>query len=341
MIVAGDEIKNMSGEVNAPDLSIIIVNWNGARVLENCLESIDRNRAGLKLEIILVDNNSSDESLLLVKEKYPWVRLLKNCSNLGFARATNKGLRLATSPYLLLLNNDTEVMPGALPALLSYLKKNGEVGAVGAMAVNPDGSPQLSYGFFPTFYTLLVRYLLCHETPQDAIFLKQINLFQPGITDKAMKLGCVPEQCEYPEDVDYVSGACLMTRREVLEKVGYLDEDFFAYFEDTDWCLRVKQAGLKVVFCPYGRIIHHVSTSFKATGQKESFFLRSMLIYVTKHFGREVAVEARRWLEKIFRNKEIYFNRLACQNGNSYYQDVADYYRALTRVLKEGEETCG
>ena len=319
------------------NLSIIIVNWNGLAVLEKCLDSINRNRDVLELEVIVVDNASTDGSPRLLKDKFAWVKLLENSNNLGFSAATNQGLRVAAGPYFLLLNNDTEVLPGALTELVNYLEENRDIGAVGGMLLYADGTPQLSYGYFPNTYALLARYLLCDVTPQDNKLINELKIIQPSIIQEAMNLGCTPKQWDYPKEVGYVSGACLMTRREVLDRVGYLDESFFAYFEDTDWCLRVKQKGWRVVFCSYGRVVHHLSTSFQATGQKESFFLRSMLIYITKHFGREAAIEARDFLNRVFCNKVIYFSRLARKKNNGNYEVKADEYRRLITVLWEDE----
>ncbi len=337
MNIMSKAIKGFVNKTKAPELSIVIVNWNGSQILHKCLACIEQNHDNLRLEVIVVDNNSTDDSVWMVKNQYPWIKILQNSSNLGFAAATNQGLREAKSPYLLMLNNDTEILPGTLDNLLNYLKENEDVGVVGGLMVNPDGSPQLSYGFFPTVQSLLARYLLHHQTSLDCELLQELNAIQPDVSQAAMKLGCVPHQQDVPEDVDYVAGACLLTRREILHKIGYLDENFFAYFEDTDWCLRVKQGEWKVVFCPYGRVVHHVSTSFNATGQKECFFLRSLLTYTTKHFGPEAVAEVRGFLKKVFTNKKIIFTQLAGKTGNSDYQLVAEEYKKLLEVLQIDE----
>lgn len=192
------------------DLSIIIVNYNGSKFLEDCLNSVYRGTNKTDFEFIFIDNHSSDNSVEIVRANFPRVRIIENQQNLGFCKANNQGLKICQGRYALLLNTDTVVKDGALDRMVEFMDAHPEAGAGGPKLLNPDGTPQ----------------------HQGALFNKKFWLSKS------------------PVKVDYVIGACLMVRREVIDKVGGLDENFFFSNDDLDWCRRIRKAGWDVYFLP-------------------------------------------------------------------------------------------
>jgi GT2 family glycosyltransferase len=225
------------GRKGLTDLSIVIVNWNTKEYLLRCLESVFQSAKRNSWEVMVIDNGSQDGSAREAKRLFPVIHLIANEKNLGFAKATNQGLKYSSGEYLLLLNPDTEVRREAIVKLVHFMENNPDVGVAGPQLLNGDGSRQNSIANFPSLATeLLNKSLLRWIFP---------NRF-PG------------KERDYPEpiEVESVIGACLLTRREAIERIGMLDEDYFLFFEETDWCYRMKKAGWKVYHVPQSKIVH-------------------------------------------------------------------------------------
>ena len=269
------------------DLSIIIVNWNVCELLRRCLHSIFQPplsnfqppasnlqppTSSLQIEVIMVDNASSDDSVAMIEEEFPQVRLIANSENEGFTVGNNQGIGVSRGRYVLLLNPDTEVVGDALTTMVEYLEDHPEVGALGPQLLNPDGSIQSSRRRFPTLVTaFLESTILQQRFPHSRIARHYYMADRPD--DKV-------------QEVDWVTGACVLTRREAIEEVGPLDEGFFMYSEELDWCRRAKERGWKVIYLPTARVIHHGGQSSE---QVKSFqhiqFQRSKIRYFRKHHG--------------------------------------------------------
>ena len=223
------------------DISIVIINWNGWAVLEACLESIYAVPQSVDLEVIVVDNASHDESVASLGARFPQVRILRNDSNRGFAAANNQGFAVARGRYVLLLNNDTLVLEGALGQSVRYMDANPAVGALGCRVEFPDRSFQTScYRFNDPFQLFMTRLL-----PLGSIRRERLNAGR-----------YFGRQFSVPTDVDVVAGCFLLVRRVVIDEVGGLDEEFFMYGEDEEWCSRIKRAGWRIVYFPGATIIH-------------------------------------------------------------------------------------
>ncbi len=250
------------------DLSIIIVNWNTKDYLLGCLKALTNSDEGLSREVIVVDNGSQDGSPDELKRFFPTVHLIGNQNNLGFAKAVNQGIREASGKYLLLLNPDTRLKEGVLETLLSFMEENQEVAVAGPQLLNGDGSKQNSIANFPSLATeLLNKSLLRWLFPQK----------YPGKEKDYLN----------PIEVDSVIGACLMVRREAIEKVGLLDEDYFLFLEETDWCYRMKKAGWKIYHVPQARVYHFQGKSAeKERNRAKVEFYRSRYIFFKKNRGR-------------------------------------------------------
>ncbi len=225
------------------DLSIIIVSYNSKAFLQDCLESLLKTKDDLEKEIILVDNHSQDDSASFVRAGFPQVKVIENEVNYGFARANNIGAQVASGEYLLFLNPDTSVRETALKEIIGFMRQKPEAGAVGAKLLNSDGSLQLSCREFYTLRTILSSRTLLRRWPRQAQYLRR-NLMVDWDHKESRK-------------VDWVLGACLLTTRRIMEKIGYFDEGYLLYFEDMDLCYRLKKAGYGVYYCPSAEVYHH------------------------------------------------------------------------------------
>jgi GT2 family glycosyltransferase len=264
---------------SAVDCSVVIVNYHTDEVLAESLASLAKTAGGVEAEVIVVDNGGT-LARGGFRERFPRVRLLENPGNVGFARAANQGIRLARGRHVLCLNPDTVVHDGALAAMAGHLDAHPEVGAVGARLLESDGSLQYSCRRFPGYgtiffgrYALLTRLFPENAGSRDYLYLDWDH-------------GTVRE-------VDWVSGACLMVRREVIDRVGAFDEGYFLFVEDMDWCRRIRDAGWTVVYLPDAVVTHHIGAS---RGAVPAWMVRArhrgMLRYVRKHFGAPWPVRA-------------------------------------------------
>ncbi len=262
------------------DLSVVIVNWNTATLLAACLDSLPAAGAGLELEVLVVDNASRDGSAAMARARYPAVTLIEAGANLGFAGGNNLALPRCRGAFVLLLNPDTVCPPGSLARLVGFARGKPRLGAAGPLLLDADGSPTITWGWFPH--------------PRHHWL---------GLLDPARRLGGrfwgervvhVPTRDEPSRRVDYVAGACLLAPREALARVGPLDERFFLYFEETDWCRRARDAGLEVWYCAEAEVVH---LEGRAAATVSEFSLRqfqhSYRLFLRKHHGRGRELETR------------------------------------------------
>ena len=249
------------------DLSIIIVNWNTRDLLCQCLDSLTQKVEGIEMEILVVDNGSTDGSVAAVRDKFPGVRLIENPVNMGFAKANNQAISLSSGEYLLLLNPDTQVKDETVVKMLSFMDAHAEAGLVGAQLLNADGSKQNSIANFPSLATELLNKSLLRR------------LFPEKFPGKG-------RDYPGPVEVDSVIGACMMVRRKAVEQMGLLDEKFFLFLEETDWCYRIKKAGWKVYHIPQAEIFHFQGKSAEAEkGKARIEYYRSRYHYFRKNRG--------------------------------------------------------
>ncbi len=224
------------------DLSVVIVNYNNWRVLEACLPSLFENLKGVDAEVIVSDNGSVDGSLDWIRTEFPGIRVLENRANLGFAEANNRAFAIANGRYVLLLNPDTVVHEGAIERMIAFLADRPHVGAVGCKLLNGDGSRQVSARAFPSALTYAMHFSgLAYRFPDNRFCGKFHISFWDG---------------ETPRKVDWVCGAVILTRKEVLDRVGGLDPYFFLTYDEVDWCHRVKKKGYEVWYTPDAVITH-------------------------------------------------------------------------------------
>jgi N-acetylglucosaminyl-diphospho-decaprenol L-rhamnosyltransferase len=264
------------------DLTVIIVNWNVRDLLRRCLLSILAPPHS-NLEIVVVDNASSDGSIDMVRTEFPGVHLVVNNQNRGFTAANNQGLGVSRGRYLLLHNPDTEVVGDALTTMLSYMDAHPDVGVLGPKLLYPDGSLQPSRRRFPTFATALLESTVFQEWWPENRTLRRY--YMADTADDAV------------QPVDWVVGACLLVRRQAYEQVGGLDEGYFMYSEELDWCKRLKAAGWEVVYLPSATIIHHEGkSSEQVIASRHIHFQSSKVRYFRQHHGTLQAEALRAFL---------------------------------------------
>lgn len=270
------------------DLEIVIVSWNVIDLLEDCLSSI-YGATGARLDaegvlhlgsyavkVHVVDNASSDGSPQMVRERFPGVELTANPTNLGFTRGNNLALRRCRARHVLLLNPDTRIVGEALTKMLDYMERHPDVGVLGPQLRYGDGSLQSSRRRFPSFMTALMESTLLQQWFPKNRWLQRYHV-QDVPADRV-------------QDVNWVTGACMLVRRDVLRTVGLLDEDFFMYSEELDWCRRIVDAGWRVVYFPHAVVVHHGGrSSDQVVAERHIHFQRSKILYFRKHHGRIVA----------------------------------------------------
>ncbi len=260
------------------DVSIIIVNYNGKNITENCLNSIFSLKEKVEKEVIVVDNGSNDGSVEYLKERFPQVFFIENKKNIGFAKGNNLGIKKSRGKYVVLLNNDTEVLNKAFERAYYFMEKNKDVGICGFKLLNPDGSIQYSCRDFPSFETALFNRtsLFTRIFPNNPFSQKYLKTHFSH--DKVI-------------EVDWVSGAAMMIRKSTLDEIGLLDEDYFMYSEDVDICYRCWQIGKKVVYYPESKVIHYIGTTTKYNPRLRIPVLwhrhYSMYLFYKKHYSRD------------------------------------------------------
>jgi len=247
------------------DVSIIIVNWNTRELLLNCLSSVFATAAGLTYETIVVDNGSQDGSSRAVEEQFPLATIIQNTVNRGFAQANNQALARATGRYLLLLNSDAVLTEGSLQGLVTFMDRTPRAGIAACQYINPDGSKQNSFDNFPTLATELLNKTL-------------LKMLFPGSYPSKRR------NYQGPLEVDSVIGACMLVRADAIKEVGRLDENYFFFMEETDWCFRMRQAGWHIYHLPQVRVYHLQGKSKEKNPAKAWIeYYRSLYIFFKKN----------------------------------------------------------
>jgi GT2 family glycosyltransferase len=310
-------------------LSIIIVNYNSKNVLLNCLSSLTVLNSKINYEVIIVDNASS-ESIREFVDTFPNYKFIYNDKNIGFAAANNIGIKLTTGKFILLLNPDTIVNENSFQPMIDYLESHIDVGIVGCKIYNADGEIERSTHSFPS---LLKEFVHANE------FIKSIVGYESQAASFLIKI-LKPKSLESYWDhnsikeVDHVTGACMMAKREAIDKVGLLDEAFFLYNEEVEWSLRFKKAGYKSVFLPKSSIIHLFGYSTKQRVQKQTVNkllverYRGMFYFFNKHYG----------FFKLFILRIIAFEGFTIRFFNSFIKSI--FAANELKQIYKNERTC-
>ncbi|OGP53828.1 MAG: hypothetical protein A2Y65_06035 [Deltaproteobacteria bacterium RBG_13_52_11] len=287
------------------ELSFILVNWNTKGLILEALRSIVDTVHGYGYEILVVDNGSKDGSPEAISKAFPQVRLILNNRNHGFARAVNQALVQATGSYIVLLNSDARLMEGAIQALVAFMEKETDVGIAGGQLINADGSRQNSIAPFPSLATELLNKRLLRT-----LFPHQY----PG------KEGNYP----YPIDVDSLVGACIIVRCQAIEEVGNLDDGYFFFMEETDWCFRMREKGWRISFVPGAQILHLQGASASmAKAEARIEYYRSRYRFFITWYGRGKAVLLKaglvlRLVGEVAINSSLFWNKRYRERWRGY-----------------------
>lgn len=260
------------------DVSIVIVNWNTREMLRDCLASLYENKSGVTSEVFVVDNASTDGSADMVAECFPDARLIRNDVNAGFAAANNIAIRSSRGRHVLLLNSDTLVHGRVIADSVAYLDANPDVGAMGCRVLNADGTVQLTCSAWPSLPNLMLL--------TSGLWKLPLLRFLHGYRFDSWKRDC-------ERDVDVISGCYMLVRSQVIRRVGRLDESFFFFGEETDWCRRIANDGWKLRFAPVGEITHLGGGSSGSLNHRRDLMLSEATIRLHyKHSGVLAAMAA-------------------------------------------------
>lgn len=273
-LTSGHKEQAQQSAIDVLDLSIVIVNWNTHHVIIECLESIYLRLGELQAEVIVIDNASRDNSINEIATRFPQVVLIANDTNRGFAGANNQGMEIATGRFVLLLNPDTVVLDDVFAKSIDYLNENPDVGVVGCQVMESPETIQRTCFKYPSILNTLM-------------WVSGALAFKP-LSRIAGRAAYGPWDRRNEREVDVVSGMFMLVRREALEEVGFMDEEYFIFAEEADWCYRFSKAGWRCMFAPVGRILH-VDGGSKSTNQASVRMYvqiqKSLLLFHCKHLG--------------------------------------------------------
>jgi GT2 family glycosyltransferase len=307
---------------SAPDVSVCIVSWNVKELLRDCLKSLKAQAGDVRYETIVVDNLSNDGSADMVRQEFPWVKLVEPGENLGFGRANNLAFRHSTARWVLLLNPDTVVLDRAIEKLVKFADQHPEAAAVGGRTLKADGRSLErsccwgSPGMWP---------LICKAFGLHLIF-KNSPIFNREAMDYWQR--------DSVREVGVITGCCLMIRRDVYQRTGGFDNHFFMYAEETDLCWRMSREHGKLLFCPDAQIIHLVGESAKKASSNRLFHInRALLKLFRKHQGTTYMwlANALMWLFYAVRVPLMEIAVALGSGGN----DLSDKLRAYRQTMRE------
>lgn len=266
-------------QMRSVDISILIVNWNTREMLADCLRSVIAGAADESCEVIVVDNASTDGSPEMVEGQFPTVRLIRNRTNRGFAAANNQGITIARGRYVLLLNSDTLVTPGAIAATIRFADQHQDVAVVSCRVTGPKGGTQRVCYTFPSLLNLALSLTKLSALFPHSRFFGRYRLTWWGYDE--------------PRVVDAVAGCFMLVRRTAIDEVGPLSERYFMYSEDVDWCWRFAQRGWKTMFAPVASIVHFgQASSSQCASDMHLLERQSLLMFLESKSGRLTRITA-------------------------------------------------
>jgi GT2 family glycosyltransferase len=242
-----NEVIHMYYRVDQTLMSIVIVTYNTKTLLLECLKSIYSLNNGPKIEVIVVDNNSSDGTAIAIKKHYPQAKIIINKTNEGFAKGNNRAIKISSGRYIMFLNSDTVVPEQMINKMLGYMEDNPKVGVLGCKLIRRDGKIQLSAAWFPNIFSTIWGGEII---PKGLGRIFKVDKF-PG------QIYLTEKMHNSIQEVDWIVGACMIVRREVNIEAGIFDENIFLYGEEVEWCFRIKKIGWKVVYYPYAYVYHY------------------------------------------------------------------------------------
>jgi GT2 family glycosyltransferase len=290
------------------DVSIIIVSWNTQGILRDCLQSVYAQTKGIQFEVIVVDNASGDGSADMVRREFPQAVLVANRDNRGFAAGNNQGIDMAQGRYVLLLNSDTVVLDGAIDKSVAFADAHPRAAVVGCRVLNADRTLQRSCFMYPSPLNLfLLATYLDRVFPRSRFFGRDRMTWWDGNDSRPVEVVC---------------GCYMLVRREAINQVGKLDESYFMYCEETDWCYRFARAGWQVLFTPDGQIVHLGGSSSERMRLPMRLQMRaSILLFIRKHQSRLSYILACMAVSLFFGIRVLFWSLKACLPGRTRLAD--------------------
>jgi len=304
------------------DVSIIVVAWNVRKLLYDCLKSVYDQTEGVDFEVIYVDNASEDGSVDMVKSEFPQVKIIENSQNEGFIKANNQAIQIAQGRYVLLLNSDTIVLDNAIEKIVKFADAHPEAGVVGCKVLNPDGTLQRNCFMYPSVLNMFL-----FATHLYKIFPKSRFFGRERMTWWDF---------DYVSEVETICGSCSLVQKKAVEQVGLMDEAYFVYGDDPDWCYRFKKNGWKIMFTPEPRIIHYGGQTTKRLPDK--FLLQlygAKLIFIKKHKSKPAFFLARLLTALFFLLRVPYWLIVEIFSGSKKKQPIA-----ATKIYLKGALYC-
>ena len=269
--------------MGCPDVTVIIVSFNTEGLLRRSIQSVADMTKRATYDVVVVDNKSSDGSPDMVEREFPEAKLIRNAENRGFAAASNQGIGASDSRYVALLNSDAFLANDAISFMVDYLDGHSEVAVAGPRMTDGDGRPLATAHGFENLRRLFFR-----TVPVDELLPPSLKRSFVPLGGREARIYMANYEAEEPVGVDWVSGACMVVRRKAIHEVGLLDEAYFMYMEDDDWCRRMRDGGREVHYVPEARVQHLVERSFRSTWTKELTRYRSACTYYRKHEPRSL-----------------------------------------------------
>jgi len=267
----------------------MIVSYNTRELLKSCLSSIYQKTRGIEFEVIVVDNGSSDNSVKMIRKEFPQVKLIENRENLGFARANNQAIEQSRARYFLLFNPDTSFKANSPHEMIKFMDNHPQIGILGCKILNTDGTIQPSNASFPNLFTEFLRAFQLKRLISGVRLREKIGQKWNRILGLTLREYLrVYWDSERIREVNWVTGACLLARRKAIEDVGLLDGNFFMYYEDADWCYRMREKDWTTCYFPFFEVVHYVGKSDDRFSP--STFIerhKSMYYYFRKHKGKK------------------------------------------------------
>ncbi|SHL66719.1 hypothetical protein SAMN05444414_12542 [Roseovarius marisflavi] len=300
------------------DLSIVIVNWNTRKMTRECLASVSSGLGDLAAEILVVDNASTDGSADMVEADFPEVALIRNSENRGFAAANNQGFNMARGKHVLLLNTDTLVHGNALPASVVWLNAHPDVGAMGCRVLNTDGSVQLTCSMYPSVLNQILQLSGLSKLRHPRFFGRHSMTHWLRDSER---------------EVEVISGCYLLVRRSVIDQIGLLDENFFFFGEETDWCKRMRDAGWRLMFAPVGEITHHGSVSARKLDYHRDVLLSESIVRLhRKHAGVFGGLVTFGIISMFNATRALYWSFAAVFSSSEHARARGKHFRAVLKV---------
>jgi GT2 family glycosyltransferase len=258
------------------ELSVIVVSYNTKNLLKQCLASVFKYTKGINFEVLVVDNASEDDSAAMIKKDFLQARLIENKKNLGFAAANNQGIKQAKGKYVLLLNSDTILKENSLRKMIDWMEKNNKVGVASCQLVYQDGSIQRTGGYFPNLLRIFSWMFFFDDLPLIKELIKPFHPHEP-------RTGWLSSQYFQKQHLqDWVTGAFFLVRKRVIDQIGLLDEKFFMYVEEVEFCYRAKKAGWQVIYLPITKIVHLALKSGTQAGARLGEY-QGLIYFYKKH----------------------------------------------------------